>query len=41
MTHVFPRDEHFVLFELEVVSAFSTVFGPDGRPLRRRWQAEA
>jgi hypothetical protein len=24
----FPRDEHFVLFELEVASAFSTVFGP-------------
>jgi hypothetical protein len=36
----FPRDEHFVLFELSVGSAFSTVYGADGQPIRRRWQAE-
>lgn len=35
----FPRDERFVLFELEVASAFSTVFGPDGQPVRQRWRA--
>lgn len=35
----FPRDEHFVLFELEVESALSTAYGPDGRPVRRRWRA--
>lgn len=35
----FPRDEHFILFELSVESAFSTVYGADGQPLRRRWQA--
>lgn len=34
-----PRDERFVLFELEVASALSTVYGPDGRPVRRRWRA--
>jgi hypothetical protein len=33
------RDERFVLFELEVTSAFSTVFGPDGHPVRQRWRA--
>jgi hypothetical protein len=35
----FPRDEHFVLFELDVASAFSTEFGPDGQPVRQRWRA--
>jgi hypothetical protein len=35
----FPRDDHFVLFELEVTSAFSTVFGPDGQAVRQRWRA--
>jgi len=35
----FPRDEHFALFELEVRRAFSTTYGSDGQPLRRRWQA--
>lgn len=35
----FPRDERFVLFELHVVSALSTVYGADGRPRRERWRA--
>jgi hypothetical protein len=35
----FPRDEHFLLFELTVVAASSTVYGPDGRPRRARWTA--
>lgn len=35
----FPRDEHFILFELNVASACSTVYGTDGRPARKRWQA--
>ena len=35
----FPRDERVVLFELEVTSAFSTVFGLDGQPVRQRWRA--
>jgi hypothetical protein len=34
----FPRDERFLLFELDVEAASSTVYGPDGRPRRRRWQ---
>jgi hypothetical protein len=34
----FPRDEHFVLFELGVESAFSTVYGASGQPVRRRWR---
>ncbi len=35
----FPRDEHFLLFELSVDLAISTVYGPDGRPHRERWRA--
>jgi len=35
----FPRDERFLLFELDVVAAMSTVYGPDGRPQRERWRA--
>jgi hypothetical protein len=35
----FSRDEHFVLFELDVASAFSTEFGSDGQPVRQRWRA--
>jgi hypothetical protein len=35
----YPRDETFVLFELGVESAFSTVYGPDGQPVRRCWRA--
>jgi Pyridoxamine 5'-phosphate oxidase len=35
----FPRDEHFLLFELGVEAAMSTVYGPDGRPHRERWRA--
>jgi hypothetical protein len=37
----FRRDEHFALFECEVTSASSTVYGPDGRPARQRWRATA
>ena len=37
----YPRDDHFVLFELDVAFAFSTIFGPDGQPIRRRWRAES
>jgi hypothetical protein len=35
----FPRDEHFLLFELGVSAATSTVYGPDGQPQRQRWRA--
>ena len=35
----FPREERFLLFELAVDSAMSTVYGPDGRPHRQRWHA--
>jgi hypothetical protein len=35
----FPRDERFLLFELDVVAASSTIYGADGRPERRRWRA--
>lgn len=35
----FPRDERFLLFELDLVSAMSTVYGNDGRPQRERWRA--
>jgi hypothetical protein len=35
----FPRDEHFVLFELDVAAAASTVYGADGRPSPERWRA--
>ena len=35
----FPRDERFLLYELSVASAFSTTYGADGRPKRRRWPA--
>lgn len=34
----FPRDDRFRLFELEPDRAMSTVYGPDGRPQRERWQ---
>jgi hypothetical protein len=35
----FPRDDRFVLFELGVDAAMSTVYGADGRPDRERWRA--
>lgn len=35
----FAREEHFVLFELDVRRAFSTVYGAGGQPQRRRWVA--
>jgi hypothetical protein len=35
----FPRDDRFALFELGVVAASSTVYGPEGQPQRKRWQA--
>jgi hypothetical protein len=35
----FPRDDRLVLFELDVASASSTVYGSDGRPQRQRWHA--
>jgi hypothetical protein len=34
----FQRDEHFLLFELGIESAFSTLYGADGQPVRRRWR---
>jgi pyridoxine/pyridoxamine 5'-phosphate oxidase len=34
----FPRDERFLLFELDVHGALSTVYGSDGRPERERWR---
>jgi hypothetical protein len=36
----FPRDDHFVLFELDVDSASSTVYNQAGRPVRQRWRAK-
>jgi hypothetical protein len=33
----FPRDEHFVLFELTVELASSTEYDTTGRPIRQRW----
>jgi hypothetical protein len=35
----FPRDERFLLYELRVLAAVSTVYGADGRPDRERWRA--
>ena len=35
----FPRDEHFVLFELGVSAAISKVYGRGGQPHRQRWHA--
>lgn len=35
----FPRDDQFLLFELHVERAMSTVYGGDGRPHRERWRA--
>ena len=35
----FPRDDHFLLYELSIGSAFSTTYGADGRPQRQRWRA--
>ena len=35
----FPRDERFLLYELSVLAAVSTVYGVDGRPHRERWRA--
>ncbi|HRE48020.1 MAG TPA: hypothetical protein PLD47_09870 [Aggregatilineales bacterium] len=34
----YPRNETFILFELHVEGAFSTVYGIDGQPIRRRWR---
>ena len=35
----FPRNEQFLLFELDVDTAMSTVYGADGQPHRQRWRA--
>jgi Pyridoxamine 5'-phosphate oxidase len=35
----FPRDEHFLLFELGIDTAMSTLYGADGQPHRQRWRA--
>jgi hypothetical protein len=35
----FPRDERFLLFELAVDAAISTVYGSDGHPNRQHWRA--
>ncbi|HKX75902.1 MAG TPA: pyridoxamine 5'-phosphate oxidase family protein [Acidimicrobiia bacterium] len=35
-----PRDDHFVLLELQVTSALYKVYGSDGQPQRRRWHAD-
>lgn len=35
----FPRGERFLLFEIGVEAAMSTVYGADGRPHRERWHA--
>lgn len=35
----FPRDDRFLLFELDVAAALSTVYGADGRPQRERWRS--
>ena len=35
----FPRDEHFLLFELDIDTAMSTLYGADGQPHRQRWRA--
>lgn len=37
----FPRDDHFVLFELEVTSASSTVYDGQGKPVRQRWHGQS
>jgi hypothetical protein len=34
----FLRDDQFILFELTVNAAFSTVYRSDGHPLRQRWR---
>lgn len=33
----FPRDDQFLLFELDIERAMSTVYQADGRPHRERW----
>jgi hypothetical protein len=33
----FPRENRFILFELGVGGAFSTVYGPNGQAKRKRW----
>ena len=35
----FQRDEQFMLYELSVSSAFSTIYGNDGQPRRQRFRA--
>jgi hypothetical protein len=35
-----PR-EHYILFELSVESAFSTIYPDGGAPVRKNWKAEA
>lgn len=35
----FARDERFLLFELGVDAAISTLYGRDGQPHRQRWRA--
>lgn len=37
-THGFQPQDHYILFELSVESAFSTVYSDAGKPVRKRWK---
>jgi hypothetical protein len=37
-THGYQPQAHYILFELTVESAFSTIYPDAGKPVRHRWQ---
>ncbi|MBE3560401.1 MAG: pyridoxamine 5'-phosphate oxidase [Ktedonobacteraceae bacterium] len=36
----YPPQDHYILFELTVESAFSTVYSDTGEPVRKRWKSK-
>jgi hypothetical protein len=39
-TYGYPPQDHYILFELTVESAFSTVYSDTGEPIRKRWKSK-
>ncbi|GHO68103.1 hypothetical protein KSC_069950 [Ktedonobacter sp. SOSP1-52] len=39
-TYGYQPQDHYILFELTVESAFSTIYSATGKPIRKRWKSE-
>jgi hypothetical protein len=39
-TYGYQPQDHYILFELTVESAFSTIYSDTGEPIRKRWKSQ-